>query len=582
MKLRTKALLPLMLMAATMLVMVAYGALRLSEISSTANAIIQRRDLGLEEMVRSTRRMTLLVNDILAVSSYDGRSPEGRAAIADFQVTETEALAMLDEAKSLLSDRAAEIQGFKERFAALAEKAKTPFQMAQEAAGIVHGVELKPEDLAKMARVAQSTAEVDLKVRDLVKDIRTFDDGLRAQNAASALALQADANRAVLVLAISGLLATLAAGAISLWLTTTKIANPISEMTALMQALAHGDHSVEIGGQDRRDEIGEMAAAVQVFKTNAIEKVRADKEAAALRAAADADRDRAAAERTRMAEEQTAAMEALAKGLENVAAGDLTVRLDAGFSEAFGRIRDDFNRAAGQLRDAVSAVVDSANAIHAGTREISSASDSLSSRTEHQAASLEETVAAVGEITTNVKKAAEGARHASESIAAADADAKTGAHVVGQAVDAMGAISKSSQKIGQIIGVIDEIAFQTNLLALNAGVEAARAGDSGKGFAVVASEVRALAQRSTVAAKEIKALITTSAEQVNSGVELVVESGTTLDRIIKQVTEINRVVAEIASSSQSQANSLAEIDTAMREMDQVTQQNASMAEEYSV
>ena len=177
-------------------------------------------------------------------------------------------------------------------------------------------------------------------------------------------------------------------------------------------------------------------------------------------------------------------------------------------------------------------------------------------------------MAALAEVTTNVQKSADGARQASQSVAAADTDAKTGAHVVGQAVDAMGEISKSSQKIGQIIGVIDEIAFQTNLLALNAGVEAARAGNSGKGFAVVASEVRALAQRSTLAAKEIKALITTSAEQVNSGVKLVIHSGTTLDRIIKQVTEINDVVAEIASSSQNEANSLAEVNTAMRDMDQ--------------
>jgi methyl-accepting chemotaxis protein len=578
-KLRTKALLPLLVMVATVIVIVAFGALRFSELSSTANAIIQDRDRAAVQMLRVSRRMTLLTYDVLAVIGYGGGGPEGRAAISDFQTVEAEAQPLLDEAGRLLPDKATEIGSFKDRFAALAEKAKTPFRLGQNTPGVVSGNDIKPDELTKMAQAAKLSAEVDLMMRDLTKDVRAFNEALLAQNAAAARALEADANHAVVVLAMFGLLAALVSGGITLWLTATKIANPISKTVALMRALAQGDLGVEIDARGRRDEIGEMAAAVQVFKSNAIEKVRADQEAAALRAAADAERNRAEAERARAAEEQTAAMEALAEGLEGVAGGDLTARLDTGFSQAFLRTRDDFNRAVGKLRDTVSAVVDSANAIHAGTQQIASASDSLSSRTEQQAASLEETVAAIGEITTNVKRAADGARHASEAVAIADADAKKGALVVQQAVDAMGAISKSSQQIEQIIGVIDEIAFQTNLLALNAGVEAARAGESGKGFAVVASEVRALAQRSTEAAREIKALITTSADQVSSGVKLVVESGTTLDRIIKQVSEINRVVAEIAEGSQDQANGLAEVNTAVSHMDQATQENASMAEE---
>ncbi len=580
-KLRTKALLPLLIMAATLVGMVAFGALRLSDISSSANAIIQGRDLGAQQMTRASRDLTLLGDNILAVNTFGADSPEGKAAIVDFQAAEGQARGLLDEATNLLPDKGMEIGKFLDHFAAVRSQAKAAFAKARESAGLIGSADLQPDALAKIRETARLAAEVDLKTRRLVKEVVAFNDTLREENAKAARALEENAGRAVVILAVSGLLAALASGAVSLWITSKKISQPISVITARMRALAQGDLGVEIDGADRRDEIGEMAAAVQIFKTNAIEKIRADKEAATLRAAADAERDRAAAERARAAEEQRSAMEALANGLENVAAGDLTVRLEAGFSETFSRIRDDFNRAVGKLRDTVSAVVDSANAIQAGTRQISTASDSLSSRTERQAASVEETVAALGEITTNVQKSADGARQASQSVAAADTDAKTGAHVVGQAVDAMGAISNSSQKIGQIIGVIDEIAFQTNLLALNAGVEAARAGDSGKGFAVVASEVRALAQRSTLAAKEIKALITTSAEQVNSGVKLVIDSGTTLDRIIKQVTEINDVVAEIASSSQNEANSLAEVNTAMRDMDQATQQNASQAEEYT-
>jgi methyl-accepting chemotaxis protein len=217
--------------------------------------------------------------------------------------------------------------------------------------------------------------------------------------------------------------------------------------------------------------------------------------------------------------------------------------------------------------------------IKAGTGEIAQASDDLSRRTEQQAASLEETAAALDEITATVKKSAEGAGHARQVVASADDDAKRSAVVVHEAVQAMDGIAKSAQQISQIISVIDEIAFQTNLLALNAGVEAARAGEAGRGFAVVASEVRALAQRSAEAAKEIKALISTSTLQVDHGVKLVAETGKALERIMAQVNDINTVVAEIATGAREQATGLAEVNTAINQMDQVTQQNAAMVEQ---
>ncbi len=214
-----------------------------------------------------------------------------------------------------------------------------------------------------------------------------------------------------------------------------------------------------------------------------------------------------------------------------------------------------------------------------GTQEISTASNDLSRRTEQQASSLEETAAALDEITATVKKAAEGATHARKVVAGTKVDAEKSGEVVRKAVEAMGGIEKSSQQISQIIGVIDEIAFQTNLLALNAGVEAARAGDAGRGFAVVASEVRALAQRSAEAAKEIKGLISTSTTQVGQGVQLVAETGKSLERIMAKVAEINTVVSEIAAGAQEQATGLQQVNTAVNEMDKVTQQNAAMAEE---
>uniref|UniRef100_UPI0026F0C354 methyl-accepting chemotaxis protein n=1 Tax=Phenylobacterium aquaticum TaxID=1763816 RepID=UPI0026F0C354 len=214
-----------------------------------------------------------------------------------------------------------------------------------------------------------------------------------------------------------------------------------------------------------------------------------------------------------------------------------------------------------------------------GAGEISHASDDLSKRTERQAATLEETAAAVEEITATVKKAAEGARSAHTAVADTKVDAERGGAVAHQAISAMSEIEASSSQIGEIIGVIDEIAFQTNLLALNAGVEAARAGDAGKGFAVVASEVRALAQRSAEAAKEIKALISASNQQVSTGVDLVGKTGEALRRIVSQVAQITDLITGIAASAQEQAAGLHQVNTAVNQMDQMTQQNAAMVEE---
>lgn len=292
------------------------------------------------------------------------------------------------------------------------------------------------------------------------------------------------------------------------------------------------------------------------------------------------DRRRQSDEARKLAEaNQAAALSALTGALEQLAAGDLTVRIDAALSAEFDDLKANFNATATKLRLAMSGVRDNASMISAGTREISTAADDLSRRTEQQAASLEETAAAVEEITTTVQKAAQGASHAQDVVTVATGDATKASDIVRKAVTAMGSIEKSSQQISQIIGVIDEIAFQTNLLALNAGVEAARAGDAGRGFAVVASEVRALAQRSAEAAKEIKELITASTSHVEEGVSLVGETGKALERIVAQVLDINNVVTAIAAGAKEQAIGLQQVNTAVSQMDQTTQQNAAMVEQ---
>jgi methyl-accepting chemotaxis protein len=284
-------------------------------------------------------------------------------------------------------------------------------------------------------------------------------------------------------------------------------------------------------------------------------------------------------ERRETAETQKLVMDQLAKALSQLAQGDLTSRIDGKFPSEYARVQHDYNEAVSQLAEVVKVIAETTDLIGTATGEIGQAADDLSRRTEQTAASLEQTAAALDEITATVKQTAEGAKRAREVIGAARQDAETSGAIVHDAVAAMSEIEKSAQQISQIIHVIDEIAFQTNLLALNAGVEAARAGDAGKGFAVVASEVRALAQRSADAAKEIKTLISASAQQVSSGVDLVGKTGATLTRIATQVGEINKVVVDIAASAHEQSQGLQEVNTAVNQMDQVTQQNAAMVEE---
>ncbi|WP_409561312.1 methyl-accepting chemotaxis protein [Hyphomicrobium sp. MC8b] len=269
----------------------------------------------------------------------------------------------------------------------------------------------------------------------------------------------------------------------------------------------------------------------------------------------------------------------LGTALSELADGNLETTVYAEFAPEFEKLKRDFNTAASQLKSTIELVKKGAGSIRIGTEEISQASDDLSRRTENQAASLEETAAAVKEITDTVGKTAQGATHARDTVSVAKSDAEKSGEIVRKAIAAMNGIETSSKQISQIIGVIDEIAFQTNLLALNAGVEAARAGDAGRGFAVVASEVRALAQRSAEAAKEIKGLISASTGQVAQGVQLVGETGQALTRIVSQVGEINEIVTGIAASANEQAHGLEQVNTAVNEMDQVTQQNAAMVEE---
>jgi len=279
------------------------------------------------------------------------------------------------------------------------------------------------------------------------------------------------------------------------------IAAPVTRIGEAMRKLAGGDRSVAVTDLDRKDEVGRMAQAVQVFKDAAIAKARLEAEAGTTSRDAEAARAAHEAERAEEARQLQLATDALGEGMQHLAGGNLAFRLDTPFEAKVDKLRIDFNRSVEKLQHTLVTIASNTRGIGSGTDEISRAADDMSRRTEQQAASLEETAAALDEITATVKKTAEGAAHAREVVSNAKTDAEKSGEVVREAIKAMGGIEKSSQQIGQIIGVIDEIAFKTNLLALNAGVVAARAGDAGRGFAVVASEVRALAQRSAEAAK---------------------------------------------------------------------------------
>ena len=349
---------------------------------------------------------------------------------------------------------------------------------------------------------------------------------------------------AVIALAI-GLLISLIRG----------IARPLSSMTQALGKLAAGDLNVVVPVGDRRDEVGELAGAMVTFRDQLASAERAKQEQTAL------------------------IVDSVGSGLDALANGDLTARIEADLTGPFAKLKDDFNNAMTSVSATLVAMNESAAGITNGASDIRQASDDLSQRTEQQAASLEETAAAMHEITTTVRETAANANRCNAVVLGARTDAEQSGEVVRRAVEAMNGIERSSNEISEIIAVIDGIAFQTNLLALNAGVEAARAGDAGKGFAVVASEVRALAQRSADAAKDVKSKIGASAQQVDAGVTLVGQAGEALTRITGRIGEISGLVSDIAAAAEQQAIGLQQVNTAVGEMDGVTQQNAAMVEE---
>ena len=435
-------------------------------------------------------------------------------------------------------------------------------------------------------------------------------------NAAGDLADETYTNARLLILVMIGVAVVLTVGAGVMLI--RGISKPITNMGAAMKKIADGDFSVAIPGLGNKDEIGDMAKAVQVFKENGMAKQQLE-----AQAKAEEERQRQAVEEQRKLEEaagaevaqvvaaaaagdlakridttgKTGFFQKLGEGMNglldavssavgevvsvmsSMAQGDLSKRISGDYQGEFLKLKEDANKTAEKLSEIVGQTVDGMSNIKASTTEIATGATDLSSRTEEQVASLEEIAASIRQLNTTVQQSAENAGQASQLALAARTAAESGGEVAGSAVKAMAEIEQSSQKISDIVGMIDEIAFQTNLLALNAAVEAARAGEAGRGFAVVAGEVRALAQRSSQASKEIKALIMNSNLQVKQGVDLVNRAGTTLGEIVTSVKRVSDIVAEIAAANKEQSASVGEVQEAIGQIEQATQQNAALVEE---
>jgi methyl-accepting chemotaxis protein len=343
------------------------------------------------------------------------------------------------------------------------------------------------------------------------------------------------------------------------------ITKPIRRVKRAIQEITQGNLDGRFSSFDRASDLNDDVSAIGKYLE--VLRVRL-REAIAMEAEIKASQ-----------QEQSLIVDALSLGLEHLAKGDLTQPIRETFSANYEALRQNYNRTIQQLNETMTMVVDASRSINARADDITQSSNDLAHRTESQAATLEETAAALDELTSSVKTSAASARDVENVVQQARHEAAENGKIVQKAVEAMEGIERSSEQIAQIIGVIEDIAFQTNLLALNAGVEAARAGESGRGFAVVASEVRALAQRSSDASKEINELIRTSRQLVATGVDSVGNAGTSLSSLFDRVIHISKLVSTIAQGAQQQSVALAEVNVGVGQLDQVTQRNAAMVDE---
>ncbi len=473
---------------------------------------------------------------LLAADEYERADAEAKIA-ANQKIISTQTAAF--EATDLDDKERGYLKAFKAGWQQMSQDTSQIIQLSSEA-----------RTAEALARLATSNEPVEVTTKALA-DLAAYQKehiDVAGEGAASAY-----------VIALwTGVLAALALlGALGgIYLAMVRlVARPVGQITHAIQDLADGRLDGTLQVADTQDEVGALGRAMRGLQA---QLARAEKS---------------------KGEQVELIVGTVGSALAKFKEGDLTARITAALEGPFARLKTDFNAMASELEQVIGSVAGTATSVQTGSTEIRAASDDLASRTEQQAASLESAANAMREVTAKVEQSAHNAGAVRETIVRATDRANAGGDVVKRAVSAMDSIVESSKTITQIIDLIDGIAFQTNLLALNAGVEAARAGEAGRGFAVVANEVRALAQRSAEAARDIKGLISGSAQHVEMGVHLVGETGQALDAIITQVAEIGTLIEGIATGAVDQAASISKVNVTMSELDRMTQQNAAMVEE---
>ena len=570
-KISVKILSVIGLLSAVTTFIVILGALSLHGVDKTYSQIAGKDDPAILALARAARSANIIGYAAYRAIAYPGASTEAQTSAKSVQSNYGNALKFIAEAEALKPEQKDILEGYRTQMKAINDCTGPAVQL-----GLGDQNDNATKAMVKCDELIFAFTSATSKLNNIEIE--------KAQQATAEAS--SSAFRTIISTSAISIIGLALCGALGLWMAIVKITRPLVQLGDNMKLLTEGDLTTEIGGQERGDEIGFMAKAVQVFKDNALALKAAEAKSAEQQRAADeqrraADEERRSNEaaRAEAAAQVARVVESLGLGLERMAMGDLSYRLNDTFAAEYIKIRDDFNGAIGQLQQTIGAIVSSTREVTNASAEISTSTTDLSQRTEEQAASLEQTSASMEEIAATVKKNAENAQHANQSATATRDVADRGGQVVAQAVDAMARIEESSRKIADIIGVIDEIARQTNLLALNAAVEAARAGEAGRGFAVVASEVRSLAQRSSQAAKDIKDLITNSNAQVKDGVDLVNKAGAALTEIVSSIKSVADTVAQIAAASAEQATGLEQVNRALNQMDQATQQNSALVEE---
>jgi methyl-accepting chemotaxis protein len=562
-KISVKTISVVLLLAVVAGALAIFSGMSLRHMDTEFSSLLEGDAQSRVELARVTRRAYEISYNALAVTTYAPDSPEAKKHAAEIESAYKSGMGSIELAKKYSPRRQADIAKY--------ERSLT--DLRNLSAGVANSYMQTETTNATELRRLNDMMPV------MATDFRSINESFSKEMASSMAAVNASGENSLMLIYVASAVSILLSLLLAVWISMSKVAKPLNQLAQRMGTLAGGDLTVDIDGQNRRDEVGTMARAVQVFKDNAVALKESEVQAETQRRAADEERARNEAVRAEAARQVQRVVSGLGAGLERMATGDLTYRITDDFIDEYLKVREDFNAAIAQLQDTIASIALSSSEVSNAASEISASTSDLSQRTEEQAASLEETSASMEQMSVTVKKNAENAQQANQFANETAAVADRSGAVVSQAISAMSRIEESSRKISDIISVIDEIARQTNLLALNAAVEAARAGEAGRGFAVVASEVRSLAQRSSQAAKDIKDLITNSSSQVQEGVDLVNRAGGSLTEIVESIKKVAQIVSDIAVASNEQATGIDQINTALTQMDEVTQQNSALVEE---